>query len=125
MPLRGAPGSPAAPEIPLPPEPQSIEQTGLTSSFIADLALKTLYLRGQMTMAELSTALGLPITNVIDKTMEFLKGASSRSAAGPGYRPRATSSSSSTAAPRKPRRRSPAVNTSARRRYRSRRTSRR
>src|SRR5256714_5330114 len=71
MPLTGVP---AAPEIPLPPEPQSIEQTGLTLSFIADLALKTLYLRGQMTMAELSTALGLPITNVIDKVMEFLKG---------------------------------------------------
>src|SRR5258707_8451072 len=70
MPLGGAS---AAPEIPLPPEPQSIEQTGLTLSFIADLALKTLYLRGQMTMAELSTALGLPITNVIDKVMEFLK----------------------------------------------------
>src|SRR5258708_9470462 len=72
MPLQSAPG--ATPEIPLPPEPQSIEQTGLTLSFIADLALKTLYLRGQMTMAELSTALGLPITNVIDKVMEFLKG---------------------------------------------------
>src|SRR5947207_6885669 len=74
MPLTGAPGTPVAPEIPLPPEPQSIEQTGLTLSFIADLALKTLYLRGQMTMAELSTALGLPITNVVDKVMEFLKG---------------------------------------------------
>src|SRR3979409_956312 len=72
MPRAGTPG--AAPEISLPPEPQSIEQTGLTLSFIADLALKTLYLRGQMTMAELSTALGLPITNVIDKVMEFLKG---------------------------------------------------
>src|SRR5258707_14915914 len=71
MPLQGVP---AAPEIPLPPEPQSIEQTGLTLSFIADLALKTLYLRGQMTMAEISTALGLPITNVVDKVMEFLKG---------------------------------------------------
>ena len=68
------PGSSAAPEIALPPEPQSIEQTGLTLSFIADLALKTLYLRGQMTMAELSTALGLPIVNVIDKVMDFLKG---------------------------------------------------
>ena len=67
-------GSSAAPEIALPPEPQSIEQTGLTLSFIADLALKTLYLRGQMTMAELSTALGLPIVNVIDKVMDFLKG---------------------------------------------------
>src|SRR5258708_23693359 len=74
MPLSGAPGGPAAPDVPLPPEPGSIEQTGLTLSFIADLALKTLYLRGQMTMAELSTALGLPITNVIDKVMEFLKG---------------------------------------------------
>src|SRR5258706_12270535 len=72
MPLQSAPG--ATPEIPLPPEPQSIEQTGLTLSFIADLALKTLYLRGQMTMAEVSTALGLPITNVVDRVMEFLKG---------------------------------------------------
>src|SRR3982075_663540 len=72
--MTGTPPPPAAPDIPLPPEPQSIEQTGLTLSFIADLALKTLYLRGQMTMAELSTALGLPITNVVDKVMEFLKG---------------------------------------------------
>src|SRR5207253_928228 len=70
----GVPPAPPAPDIPLPAEPQSIEQTGLTLSFIADLALKTLYLRGQMTMAELSTALGLPLTNVIDKVMEFLKG---------------------------------------------------
>src|SRR2546430_13656291 len=71
MPLQSAPG--AAPEIPLPPEPQSIEQTGLTLGFIADLALKTLYLRGQMTMAEISSALGLPIGGVTDKAMEFLK----------------------------------------------------
>ena len=69
------PTAPAsAPEIPLPPEPQSVEQTGLSISFLADLALKTLYLRGQMTMSELATALGLPITNVTDKVMEFLKG---------------------------------------------------
>jgi len=64
----------SAPEIPLPPEPQSVEQTGLSIGFLADLALKTLYLRGQMTMSELATALGLPITNVTDKVMEFLKG---------------------------------------------------
>jgi len=69
------PTAPAsAPEIPLPPEPQSVEQTGLSIGFLADLALKTLYLRGQMTMSELATALGLPITNVTDKVMEFLKG---------------------------------------------------
>src|SRR5438552_1782034 len=62
------------PRIPLPPEPQSIEQTGLTIGFIADLALKTLYLRGQMTLAEIATSLGLPITNVAEKVMDFLKG---------------------------------------------------
>src|SRR5213593_3170726 len=65
---------PAAPEIPLPPEPGSIDQTGLTLGFLSDLALKTLYLRGQMTMAEISSALGLPIGNVTDRAMEFLKG---------------------------------------------------
>jgi predicted ATPase with chaperone activity len=62
------------PRIPLPPEPQSIEQTGLLLGFIADLALKTLYLRGQMTLAEIATSLGLPISNVTEKVMDFLKG---------------------------------------------------
>src|SRR3989449_739331 len=64
---------PPAPEIPLPPEPGSIDQTGLTLGFLSDLALKTLYLRGQMTMAEIASSLGLPIANVTDRTMEFLK----------------------------------------------------
>src|SRR5438105_5869686 len=65
---------PAAPAIPLPPEPQSVEQTGLTLGFLSDLALKTLYLRGQMTMAEIASALGLPIPNVTERIMDFLKG---------------------------------------------------
>src|SRR5438552_15637787 len=69
----GVPPAPPAPDIPLPAEPRSIQQTGLTLGFIADLALKTLYLRGQMTMGEISSALGLPIGNVTDKAMEFLK----------------------------------------------------
>jgi predicted ATPase with chaperone activity len=71
-----APAAPAAelPRIPLPPEPQSVEQTGLSLGFIADIALKTLYLRGQMTLGEISTSLGLPITNVTEKVMDFLKG---------------------------------------------------
>ena len=62
------------PQIPLPPEPQSIEQTGLLMGLLSDLALKTLYLRGQMTLGEIATTLGLPITNVTDKVMDFLKG---------------------------------------------------
>src|SRR3982074_2184764 len=61
------------PATPLPPEPQTIEQTGLTLGFLADLALKTLYLRGQMSMADIASALGLSITGVTDKIMEFLK----------------------------------------------------
>jgi predicted ATPase with chaperone activity len=64
---------PVVPRIPLPPEPQSVEQTGLLMGFLSDLALKTLYLRGQMSLAEISTAMGLPITNVVDKVMDFLK----------------------------------------------------
>src|SRR2546423_12559617 len=65
---------PAVPELPLPPEPQSVEQTGLTLGFLSDLALKTLYLRGQMTMAEIASALGLPIPNITERIMDFLKG---------------------------------------------------
>src|SRR5438105_9517210 len=73
MPLAGTPNGPIAPEIALPPEPQSIEQTGLTLSFIADLALKAMYLRGQMTMAEIASSLGLPMQNITERVMEFLK----------------------------------------------------
>src|SRR6058998_725404 len=64
---------PPAPEIPLPPEPGSIDQTGLTLGFLSDLALKTLYLRGQMTLAEIASSLGLPIANIADRIMDFLK----------------------------------------------------
>src|SRR3989441_13109161 len=64
---------PPAPEIPLPPEPQSIEQTGLSLGFLADLALKTLYLRGQMSGNEIASSLGLPLTNVVERVLDFLK----------------------------------------------------
>src|SRR5919201_369205 len=72
-PPAASPSQPPAPEIPLPPEPQSLEQTGLTLGFLSDLALKTLYLRGQMTMAEIASSLGLPIQNITERVMEFLK----------------------------------------------------
>src|SRR2546426_10299277 len=64
----------AAPEIPRPPDPQSIEQTGLSIGFLSDLALKTLYIRGQMTMAEIASSLGLPMANITERVLEFLKG---------------------------------------------------
>ncbi|MGH2500473.1 MAG: ATP-binding protein [Candidatus Limnocylindria bacterium] len=72
--MTAPPGARRGVETSLPPEPLSLEDTGLHLGFIADLALKTLYLRGQMTMAEIASALGLPINNVVDKVMEFLKG---------------------------------------------------
>src|SRR2546422_3775153 len=61
------------PQVSLPPEPQSIEQTGLTLGFLSDLALKMLYLRGQMTMGEIAGALGLPIAGITERIMDFLK----------------------------------------------------
>src|SRR5438128_11138179 len=66
-------GQPATPEIPLPPEPQTLEQTGLTLGFVSDLALKTLYLRGQMTMPEIASSLGLPMQHITERVMELLK----------------------------------------------------
>lgn len=74
LPPASAPPGAAPVVMPLPAEPQSIEQTGLYIGFLADLALKTLYLRGQMTMSEIAIALGLPIPNVTEKVLEFLKG---------------------------------------------------
>ncbi|MBU6423380.1 MAG: ATP-binding protein [Chloroflexi bacterium] len=61
------------PRIPMPAEPQSIEQTGLSMGLLTDLALKTLYLRGQMTLGEIAISIGLPVANVGDKIMDFLK----------------------------------------------------
>lgn len=72
---RPATGAPAGQitTAPLPPEPQSIEQTGLPFGLVVDLALKTIYLRGQMSAADVAAALGLPLPGVIDKVLEFLK----------------------------------------------------
>lgn len=56
-----------------PPEPKSIEETGLRDAFIQDLALKVLYTRGQITGSEVANAINLPFSTVIAPTMEFLK----------------------------------------------------
>src|ERR671937_1691063 len=69
-----APSPSATPaQAPLPPEPQSIEQTGLSLGFLADLALKTLYLRGQMSGTEIASSLGLPLPTVVERVLDFLK----------------------------------------------------
>ncbi len=59
---------------PVPPaEPRSLEETGISLGFLADLALKTIYLKGEMSGQEVANALGLPFANVVDRVLEFLK----------------------------------------------------
>ena len=57
----------------LPPEPRTIEETGLTMSFLADLALKTMYTRGFLMGHEISDAIKLPFTGILDKVLDYLR----------------------------------------------------
>ncbi|HEY1016749.1 MAG TPA: ATP-binding protein [Herpetosiphonaceae bacterium] len=56
-----------------PPEPQSIEETGLGMGFIADLVLKIIYFNGNITGQGISEQSCLPYLNVLDKILQFLK----------------------------------------------------
>src|SRR5207237_10121192 len=49
------------------------EQPGLRLGFLSDVSRTPLYLRGQMTMAEISSSLGLPMQNITERVMDFLK----------------------------------------------------
>lgn len=57
----------------LPLEPKTIEDTGLSMAFLADLALKTMYTRGFLMGHEISESMKLPFTNVIDKVLDYLR----------------------------------------------------
>jgi predicted ATPase with chaperone activity len=54
-------------------EPQSIADTGLELSFIADLVLKTIYFNTNITAQAIADALCLPFFNIIDKALTSLK----------------------------------------------------
>lgn len=56
-----------------PPEPQSVEATGLGIGFLAELVLKHVYFGGMLTGQQFADALHLPFLNVIDKVLAFLK----------------------------------------------------
>lgn len=56
---------------PLPVE--SLEDTGLSMSFMADLALKIMYLRGQVTGFEVAETMRLPFQTVVQSIMDYLK----------------------------------------------------
>ncbi|GAB4506157.1 MAG: AAA family ATPase [Anaerolineales bacterium] len=56
-----------------PAEPRSLEETGLGLLPLADLALKILYVTGQMTGFDLAQAMGLPFQAVVSRVLDFLK----------------------------------------------------
>jgi hypothetical protein len=55
------------------PEPKSIEDTELTMGFLADLVLKLVYYKSDMSSVEISETLALPFLNIMDQILEFLK----------------------------------------------------
>lgn len=56
-----------------PPPPRSIKDTGLNLGLLLDLTLKTLYLEGFMTGAQIANALALPFAGVMDKVLEIMR----------------------------------------------------
>lgn len=65
--------APRAAEQPAPLAPQALDETGLTSAFLADLVLKTLYQKGQTTAGDLSQTLCLPLPRILEPVLDFLK----------------------------------------------------
>ncbi len=64
--------SPRPAESAAPLAPASLEETGLTSAFIADLSLKILYGKGQCTAQEISDLTCLPL-KIVAPSLDFLK----------------------------------------------------
>ncbi len=64
---------PAENQAIFPPEPTSIETTGLTMGFISDLVLKVIYFNGAISAQRISEQTCLPYLNIIDKALQFLK----------------------------------------------------
>ena len=56
-----------------PTEPRSVDDTGLGLLFLSELAMKTLYLAGQMTGFELAQAMRLSFPGVVSRVVDFMK----------------------------------------------------
>ncbi|MDQ3045240.1 MAG: ATP-binding protein [Chloroflexota bacterium] len=55
------------------PEPTSVEQSGLDLAFIADMAMKMIYLHNQVTAQSISDEMCLPFFNIVDRALMLLK----------------------------------------------------
>ena len=114
--------SPKPAESAAPLAPASLEETGLTSAFIADLSLKILYGKGQCTAQEISDLTCLPL-KILAPSLDFLKSEHLVEVKGSsGIAVRRTSTSSYRRAPSARARRWRATATSVPRRSRSPRT---
>jgi len=56
----------------LPPPPQSVEDTGLEFLFLSELLCKILFLRGRMSLADLSAHVKLPVS-VLESVLVFMR----------------------------------------------------
>ena len=56
-----------------PPAPTSIEETGLNTAFLIDLALKHIYFEGFVGAMDIAHALRLPYKNITEEVLEALK----------------------------------------------------
>ncbi len=57
----------------LPPRPRSVEETGLSMSFVSDMIVRALYLIGEMTGQQIVDLLHLPYDSVIDQAISYLR----------------------------------------------------
>ena len=56
------------------PKPvKNLEDSGLSHGFISDMALKVMYIRGQVSGYQVAEQLKLPFTSVVQPIMEYLK----------------------------------------------------
>ena len=67
------PNAPSPAPMYEPAAPRSIEDTGLSLSFLTDLALKIMYYEGNLTGIHIAERMRLPFVGVIDQVLEWLK----------------------------------------------------
>lgn len=59
--------------VPIPPQPTSIQETGLGMGFLSDLILKVIYFSGNITAQKMEELTKLPFLGVIDRVLQYLK----------------------------------------------------
>jgi predicted ATPase with chaperone activity len=64
---------PVGPPMYVPPMPKSIKDTGLSPTFLTELAIKTLYVESGLSGYELAERLRLPYSGVVDQVLEGMK----------------------------------------------------